>query len=181
MANKLAKVQPTLMPMLSDNVSRRDILRHFSGLTFKKVLEGQFPSISTLRLNYGAPEMERVLAIMILDAAKAFGDNLTPDDGLELATEIQSMYYYLSLEDCFIVLQKIKRQKLYGKFCLNTVLQAFDEYDKDRFTKADEINYNKHQKVKDEPIIKAEGLSPEGEKVLNKLSEMLKKKRDEKI
>ncbi len=177
MENKPAKVQPTLMPMLSDNVSRRDILRHFSGLTFKKVIEGQFTSISTLRKNYGVPELERVLAILILDAAKAFGDTLTPDDGLELATEIQSTYYYLSLEDCFLVMQKVKRQKLFGKFCFNTVLQAFDEYDKDRYTKADEISYRIHQKVKDEPIIESKGLSPEGEKVLDKLSKILKEKR----
>ncbi len=170
--------------MLSADESRRELLRHFAGLTFHKVFAGAFPSMATLRQKYTVDELERVLAILILDCSRAFGDSLSPDDGLELATEVQTMYYYLSLEDCYLVLQKLKRKKLYGKFCLNTVLQAFDEYDQERYTKADEINYNKHLSNKNNSaalkIEASEGISPEGQKVLDNLSKLLKKKKDEK-
>jgi hypothetical protein len=158
-----------------DEKSRRDIVRHFASLTPNKILKGSYPSMAVLRKQHESEKIENVLGVLIQDASRAFGNAWSDDQCVELSTEILSMYYYLSLEDCYLVLQRVKRSKVYGLFCMNTILQAFNDYDQERYTKADDLAYSKHLSQKtEELVLPKEGLSDEGKKVLDKLTEKLK-------
>jgi hypothetical protein len=131
--------------------------------------------MAVLRKQHESEKIENVLGVLIQDASRAFGNAWSDDQCVELSTEILSMYYYLSLEDCYLVLQRVKRSKVYGLFCMNTILQAFNDYDQERYTKADDLAYSKHLSQKtEELVLPKEGLSDEGKKVLDKLTEKLK-------
>ena len=132
------------MQMISAGSSRVDIVKHFATITPAKVLNGSFPSLARLKKELGENKVETALAILIIDTSKAFDEQLEKDTALELAAEVHATYYYYTLEECFIILQKFKHQQLYGKLTLNKILAAFEEYNKERMTLADDISYNAH-------------------------------------
>lgn len=137
--------------MLSANASRREIARSFASITPETVIRGNYPSIVRLKLKKGEEKTEEAIAILINDAALAFGENMDEELLLELAAEVQTQYYYMSLEDCYLVLNRLKRQPLYGKLTLNKILSAFEQYQKERVQKAAEMSYNQHLANKENP------------------------------
>lgn len=144
MANKPAVQQPQLMPMIIDKVSKRELVRHFGSFTPEKVIGGGFPSMAKLRKDYGVEKIEKVLAWLIMETSKSFGELIIPEIAEDAAADILSAYFYLTLEDCFVCFNELKGSKLYGKFTPNTILQAFASYDIKRQKIAEDISYNEH-------------------------------------
>lgn len=139
------------MRMISDQASTRDIIRSFANLTPEKVIRGKYPSMVRLKNEMGRDKTEQAVAILVLDASVAFGEEIDKDSALDLAAEIQTEYYYLTLEDCYVVLNRLKRQPIYGKLNLNKILTAFEQYNAERLQKAAEMNYNHHLAEKENP------------------------------
>jgi uncharacterized protein (DUF433 family) len=135
--------------MISAGSSRIEIVKHFATITPEKVLKGTYPSLAKLKKEIGDDKVEMALAILILDTSKAFDEQLDKDTAVELAAEVHATYYYYTLEECFFILQKFKHRQLYGKLTLNKILTAFDEYQKERISLADNLSYNAHIAVSD--------------------------------
>ncbi len=134
--------------MLFAGASNREIIRQFATLTTEKIIRSKFPSIALIRRKNGEEKTEKALAVLLADSAMAFGEELSPEQALYFASEISSEFYFLTFEECFIVLQKLKKSKLYGKLCLNTFLTAFDDYANERMKIIERINYNEHSRYK---------------------------------
>ncbi len=134
--------------MIFAGASNRDLIKAFSKLTPEKILGGNFPCMSKLKKEEGEQRLTEALAIIIIDASWSFGEGMNKERALDLATEILSDYYYLTLEDCFIVLNRLKRTKVF-KFTINVVLTAFEKYDQERFKIIDDSNYSKHLSKKE--------------------------------
>lgn len=154
--------------MISGGASRRDLVKAFSSLTPERVLGGNYPSMAKIRKEEGEEKTERALAILIADTAKAFGESPNEEQAFYYANEILNAFYYLSLEDCFIVLNRIKRGKLFGKLTLNTFLNAFETYDNERLKIADEQSYNAHLSIKEAAPVERTGRRKVG-KVINEI------------
>ncbi|MBI9063291.1 MAG: hypothetical protein JEZ14_15020 [Marinilabiliaceae bacterium] len=121
--------------------------------------------MAKIRKEEGEERTEQVLAILTADTALAFGENLKKEQALYYANEIVNAFYYLSLEDCFIVLSRIKRSKLFGKLTLNTFLTAFEKYDNERLKLADEQSYNAHLSIKEAAPINHPGMKKVADKM----------------
>ncbi len=132
------------MPMIIDKASKREIVRHFGSYTPAKVVGGNFPSMAKLRKVYGVERIEKTLAWLIMETAKSFNEIIPPAVAEDTAAEVLAAYYYLTLEDCFVCFNEVKRTKLFGKFTPNTILQAFAAYDSKRQGLVDELSFNAH-------------------------------------
>ncbi len=130
--------------MIIEEVSKREIVRHFGSYTPEKVIGGCFPSMALLRKEYGVERMEKVLAWLIMETAKSFNEIIPPVIAEDTAADILSAYYYLTLEDCFVCFNELKRITLFGKFTPNTILKSFADYDTKRQSLVDEISFNNH-------------------------------------
>ncbi|MFW6370974.1 MAG: hypothetical protein ACOC10_07205 [Bacteroidota bacterium] len=151
MDNKPAKQERGIMQMISEDASTREITRKFANLTPAKVLRGNYPSMVRLKITQGEETTEKAIAVVIGEAAVAFGEKMDWEVALNLAAEIQTEYYFMSLEDCYIVMNRLKRQPLYGKLTLNKILTAFEQYKQERIKTASEMNYNHHLAEKENP------------------------------
>lgn len=136
------------MALIKQQASNRALIKQFSNLTPAKVLRGDFPSLVSLKQEHSENDIENALAVLILDASMSFGENFNQDLAYDLAAEILTSYYYLTLEDCFIVFNKLKRTKVF-KFTINVVLTAFENYDNDRLKMIDDNNYSQHLSIKE--------------------------------
>jgi len=146
--------------MISEDVSTRDITRNFASLTPERVLRGNYPSMVRLKLTEGQETTEKAIAVVVGTAAVAFGEKMDWEMTLDLAAEIQTEYYYLTLEDCYIVMNRLKRQPLYGKLTLNKILTAFEQYTTERVNTAANMNWNKHLAEKENPNAADRNISP---------------------
>ena len=151
------------MQMIFDENSNRTLIRQFVKLTPEKVLRGNFPSMALLKKDEGEEKLSAALSIIIIDTSKSFGDAMYKEAAFDLATEILTDYYYLSLEDCLIVLNRLKRSKVF-KFTINVVLNAFETYDKDRLKMIDDNAYSEHLSIKEAPTYSYKKASAVAEK-----------------
>ena len=141
--------------MISEGASNRKLIRQFVKLTPEKILRGNFPSMALLRKNEGEQKLSEVLAIILIETSLSFGDGMNKETAFDLATEILVDYYYLSLEDCFVVLNRLKRAKVF-KFTINVVLNAFENYDNERLKIIDDNSYSQHLSIKEgNPMIRS--------------------------
>ena len=137
------------MQMISEGVSRREMLKEYGTLTPERVLGGGFASLARLRKSHTAEKVEMALAILLIDASRAFDAPLDKDTAYEIAIEVHTRYYYLTLEDCYIVLRRMKSKAMYGKISLNKYLVEFENYATERMKLADEMSYNSHLATSD--------------------------------
>ncbi len=134
--------------MISGGASNRELVKAFVKLTPEKVIGGNFPSMAKLKKEAGEKKLSEALAILLIDASLSFGDPMNKEQALDLSTEILTYYYYLSLEECMLVLNRLKRTKVF-KFTINVVLTAFDNYDHERLKIIDDNNYSNHLSIKE--------------------------------
>ena len=146
--------------MISANASTREIARSFGSITPEKIIRGNYKSLASIKREIGQEKTEKAIAILIGDAAMAFGEKMDYELALDLAAEIQTEFYYMTLEDCYVVLSKLKRQPLYGKLTLNKILTAFEQYQEERINVAEKMNFNAHLAVKENPNANDRDISP---------------------
>ena len=137
------KHKPTVMQMMLEKASKADLIRQFNTINLPAILEGNYPLIAGLKRQHGLAKVEKIVKIMVLDLSTAFGEELnTVAD--ELAVEIASLHYNLTLEDIFLVFKQLKTTPIYGKINQNKVLTALNDYWEERMEKVEKINLNKH-------------------------------------
>ena len=68
-----------MMQMISEGVSRREMLKEYGTLTPERVLGGGFASLARLRKSHTAEKVEMALAILLIDASRAFDAPLDKD------------------------------------------------------------------------------------------------------
>ncbi len=133
-----------MMQMILEGNSRTEIIRHHSQLSIKKIITNNYPGMASLKKHYGEESLEKALAILLIDASRAFDTPLNRENAMEIALEIHTRYYYLSLEDCYYVLKTMKSKPIYGKLNMNKILCEFEQYEKERITFSENMNYNQH-------------------------------------
>lgn len=135
--------------MICEGASRVDLIRQYGTLTPDRIIQEDYTSMARLRRVHGNERVENALAIMVIEASTAFESPIDKALALELAAEVHTTYYWLSLEDCFVILQQMRRKKLFGKLDLNKILVEFDEYCRERISLADNLRYNQHLAIGD--------------------------------
>jgi hypothetical protein len=138
-----------MMPMICAAASRAELVRHFANLTPEKVIENGYPSLARLKREHTIETVEAVVALLIVEGTAAFEKAIAKADAEELAAEICATYYCLTVEDCFVVMQRLRKAKLYGKLDPNKVLIAFDDYFNERMAIAENMTMNSHLAVVD--------------------------------
>lgn len=137
--------------MILGGASRIDLVRQFARLTPATIINNRYPSLALLKKKHGQEKVEGVLSILLVEASQAFETQFDKETALAVSAEVASTFYYYSLEDCYYVLQQLKKSKQYGKLTENKVLAAFAEYEKQRLKDAEEMNYNNHLAEKENP------------------------------
>jgi hypothetical protein len=129
-----------------------ELVRAFARLTPAQIVRERYPAMSWLKRRHGLEKVEGVLAVLLVEASQAFATQFDEETALAMSAEIQSTFYYYSLEDCYYVLQQMKKSKQYGtQLTENKVLSAFADYEKERTQAAAEMSYNEHLSNKENP------------------------------
>ena len=130
------------MDLLLNKASNRDIIRAMANVTIGDVA-GRYPAISALKKLHG-DRVETVLAALVVDASGYFEHAITESQALDVAAEICAQYYYLSLEDVYLALSRLKTEQIYGRLTLNKVLNVTSRYAEERANLAAQRNLNEH-------------------------------------
>ena len=138
-----------MMQMISGGTSRVEIARRYGAITPATILKGSFDSLARLRKERSPEEVETALAILLIDASRAFDSLLDKETAFEIAIAVHTRYYYLTLEDCYLVLERMKTKIIYGKLTMNKFLAEFEAYAAERIEMADDISYNSHLATSD--------------------------------
>lgn len=145
----LIKQRPTVMQMISDQKSSTELIRAFANITVGDVVGAGYPPISGLKKEYGVEKIESVIAILIVEGTALFDKSINKAQALELAAEIASTYYYLTLEDLYIVLKEFRKSKQFGAISAAKILSATAEYDRERINIAEKRAIDAHLNTKD--------------------------------
>lgn len=133
--------------MISEKVSKLELIENFGALTMKKVLHDHPPSITSLEKQHGISGVKQSIAIIVADLNQSFGGDLAKDDILEIVAEIcVGMTRNISLEDLYVICHKIKLSNY--KLKVPVVLKAVNDYLNEKMNMAANENYNKHLATK---------------------------------
>ncbi|MCT4580819.1 MAG: hypothetical protein N4A35_05320 [Flavobacteriales bacterium] len=131
--------------MTLEKSSKLDLIRSFSKLTPKLILENQYPSLSKLRRTYGNQKVETVTRILLHDLSSSLKGELNNDEVEEINVEINSGYLLnLSLEDIYYTLRQIKTANNTRKLSVSKVLNAIEKQFETRTTLGAKLSLNKH-------------------------------------
>jgi hypothetical protein len=144
MDNLPEKRKPKLMQTILEGASKVDIVRQYGNLTIGDVAGQGYPALSGLAKEHGPEKVERSLAILLVEASSYFSETLDKETALELAVDVRKDNYWLSLEDCYIVTQRLKKSKLYGKLTPNRILNEFETYREERMQHSIKKRENEH-------------------------------------
>ena len=152
--NNLTTNKRGVMQLISDGADKAGILKALSSLVVADILGAGYPTIAALRKPeiHGPQRVHGVLASLIVDASGYFEQAIDKETAIELAIEIGAEFYYLTLEDVFVCLQKLKREKVYGKLTANKVLNAMSLYAEGRISLAEQKSLEAHAHSTDSRI-----------------------------
>lgn len=147
MGTQLVKTnqQPTIMQMTLDQKSKLDLIKTFSKLTPKLIIESKYPSLSKLRRDFGIEKVEKVTKVLLYDLSASLKGELNEEEIEELNTELNSGYLLnLSLEDIYYTLRQIKRSNNTRKLSVSKVLNAIETQFENRSKLGAELSLNHH-------------------------------------
>lgn len=121
-----------------------ELVRRYGDLTIGDVAGQGYPALSALAKHHGPEKVERCLSILLIEASSYFSDTLDKDTALEVAVDVRQAHYFLSLEDCYIVIQRLKQSTLYGKLTPNRILAEFKKYQEERLQHSITKRENEH-------------------------------------
>lgn len=141
-----------LLTMISSKKSSADIIRTLGRLTVGDVLKARFPAISYLKRLHGTERIETVLTIMVIETSGYFEAAIPEAQARQLAAEIETAYFYLSLEDIYVALQGLKHTGQYGKLTPNKLLHHVAHYTAQRLELSAQRSLDEHLSQKDNRI-----------------------------
>jgi len=130
--------------MILEGNSKANLIRAFGNITVGDIVGKGYPALSGLRKLHGTQKVEQAVAVLIVDASSHFERSINKEDALDLAAEITTCYYYLTLEDVMCALQKLKRSKVFGRLTTHRVLQGLEEHNQERTDIAIQKSQNEH-------------------------------------
>jgi hypothetical protein len=142
----LQPYKPTVMQLILEAKSKTDIITALGNLSVADVVDAGYPALAYLRRPdvYGPEAVINVLALLIIEGTSVYEAAIPKEAARELAIEISACYYYLALEDVYVVLQQLKRSNLYGKLTPAKILHAVETHTEERARIAAEKSLNEH-------------------------------------
>ncbi len=139
-----------LFQLISEQSSKLEIIRAFSHLTLRKILETSTPtSIGELRKIHGIEKTEAAIGVLVSDLNSSFEGTLTEDNILELIAECTSGFLLnLPLEAIYVAFRELKTSDIKYKLTFNQVLRKINKTWNEYSDVAQEINLNKHLQTK---------------------------------
>lgn len=147
--SNLIKKETTIYEMLVNKASKVDIIKAFAGISMKQVIVEKPITVGEIIRHYGEENATKAVVVLFADLSTSFGSDLKKDHLLELSAEVQSsLYKNLSLEDLYIICNRVKTSDIYGKLTVNKVLKEVKNYFDEKLNEVDNYNYNKHLETK---------------------------------
>ena len=144
MENQIQKHKPNLYQMISDKSSKIELIEHFGAMTLKQVVKEQPPAIGALERQHGKEAISNAIAVIVSDLNQSFGGDIGKDDILEVVAEVRTgITRSISLEDIYLICQKIKTSSTY-KLKVPTILKAVNDHLAEKSNMVMNENYNKH-------------------------------------
>tara|TARA_R110000764_G_scaffold4073_3_gene16839 strand:- start:71 stop:631 length:561 start_codon:yes stop_codon:yes gene_type:complete len=118
--------------------------------TVNDVVNEKGIALAGLVNNVGRDTLQAIVEVHIwnLNASMNLQNKLNEIQVVEIAMELMSLYYYLGMEDIFLVFRKAKRGeygKIYGSLSMIDIFEWFNKYDQERMRiKINESTKHKH-------------------------------------
>tara|TARA_R110000744_G_scaffold87868_1_gene171462 strand:+ start:3021 stop:3578 length:558 start_codon:yes stop_codon:yes gene_type:complete len=115
-----------------------EMMRTHSHLkTVEDVVKNKGTALSGLSNTVGKDSLHALIEIHIwnLNSTMNLQNKLNEAQVMEIAVEIISMYYYLTMEDIYLIFRKAKRGefgKVYGSLSMIDIFEWFTKYDNER-------------------------------------------------
>jgi len=130
--------------MISAQSSKIELIERFGAMTLKQVVNDKPPAIGALERQHGKEETQNVMAVIISDLNNSFGGDISKDDILEVVAEVRmGLTRSISLEDLYLICQKIKTSSTY-KLKVPTILKAVNDHLAEKSNMVMNMNYNYH-------------------------------------
>lgn len=136
--------RPPLFALMKQQANNVEIMRHYGTMTIKDIVAADnLKGLRQLATEHSEKVTITAVGVLLIDASKSFDKKWSMDKAKEVATEIYfSKYYYLSLEDIYVVLNRIKEyEHQFNAVILRKNLRKYAEI---RLTLAEKATYNKH-------------------------------------
>lgn len=105
--------------------------------TIQDAVKSNGSGLSKLTKDIGSDRIQALIELHIwqLNSTMNLQNKLNETQVMEIAIEIMSMYYYLTMEDIYLIFRKAKRGewgKVYGSLSMIDVFEWFSKYDLQR-------------------------------------------------
>lgn len=105
--------------------------------TIQDVVKSDGIALSGLSKDIGRDRIQALIELHIwqLNSTMNLQNKLNETQVMEIAIEIMSMYYYLTMEDIYLIFRKAKRGewgKVYGSLSMIDIFEWFSKYDLQR-------------------------------------------------
>lgn len=99
----------TIMELMTVDHKYIDIIKHFGTISLSDIFERQPKGMRRLAKQYSEDRVINAVAALLCDTSLSYDKKWSQDKAILAAYELyHSEYYYLSIEDIFLILQNIK-------------------------------------------------------------------------
>ena len=151
--------------LVLSGATKRELVMNFNKLTTKDILsnadrmitvtdsEGnehkrkQYPSIAVIRKGIGEQKISAIIGKLIINVYQKFNNEMDEDTVFELAFEIQTDYYYLTIEDVYICLKELGRKREHKNMNSNIILREVESYSENRKEMAAQLSLEGHSNL----------------------------------
>lgn len=115
--------------MISGQSSKIELIRTYSSLSLKKVVDYKFPSIGTLCRTSGSDMVRTATGVILADLSSSFRGELSTDEIEELIEEVHGgLLRNITLEGLWLCCRQLKGSEVRGKLSVNKVLTALNKH-----------------------------------------------------
>lgn len=151
MENLPQKKEKLLIEELIAEKSKLELIRSFSNLTIKNIIENKTPSIGQLKKQHGFVRIENALTIICNDLNDSFENELSTNSIDELVVELSTgLNNNLTLEDVYLAFKELKYNNSHGKITLNKILKAISNHFNEKINMAEQISLSEHLAYKEQ-------------------------------
>lgn len=134
----------SLMEMVAAKASRLDIVKHFSKMTMFDIIRNkEKKGFRQLTKKHGEEKVINAIALLLRDTSNNYDKVWSKDKCQECAIDLYySEYYYLSLEDLFVLLKEVKENESF--FTLPNFKKHLAKYAERKLKAAENAALNQH-------------------------------------
>jgi hypothetical protein len=141
MKNEIEKAKKNELVLAKEIIEKYQpnamIKSHRNIKTISDIMKTENSGISALVKQVGEDKIQALIELHIwqLNSTMNLNNKLNETQVMEIAIEIMSIYFYLSIEDIFLVFRKAKRGefgKVFGSLGMIDIFEWFKKYDEER-------------------------------------------------